>query len=58
MAGHRCIDVDCHVESSPLIIECRLTCEVALNWEDLRDSEGRELRDVKGEKLRVKRSKK
>ena len=57
MAGHRCIDVDCHVASPPLIIECRLTCEVSMNWEDLRDSEGRELRDVNGEKLRVKRSK-
>lgn len=58
MAGQRCIDEDYHVGSPQLIIECRLTCEVALNWEDLQDSEGRELRDAKGEKLRVKRSKK
>lgn len=57
MAGHKCIDVDCHVTSPPLIIECRLTCEVALNWEDLRDSEGRELRDSNENNLRVKRSK-
>lgn len=58
MAGHRCLDVESRVVSSPLIVECHLTCEVALNWEVLYDAEGVELNDANSEIVRCKREQK
>lgn len=66
--AHRCLDISARIISPPLVaevritsprlvVECRTTCDIGLSWEVLRDSEGRELRDVNGEKLRVKRKK-
>lgn len=57
MADHKCFDIECRITSPPLNVECRVVCDMYLNWVKLRDSNGQFLNDNHNEPLKAKRKK-